>query len=113
FTSTKKLVEAVGPAWARQVLFTAEIIDAQAALRIGLVNELHPVASLPDRAKELAETIASRSRVSLRGAQTIIQMITDNQPEDADVRALYDNAVHSDDYAEGVRAFLEKRPPRF
>ncbi|TCO58423.1 enoyl-CoA hydratase/isomerase family protein [Actinocrispum wychmicini] len=113
FTSTKKLVDAVGPAWARQILFTAEIVDAATALRIGLVNELHPAPALQDRAKELAETIASRSQVSLRGAKTIIQMITENQPEDADVHALYDNAVHSADYAEGVRAFLEKRSPRF
>jgi enoyl-CoA hydratase/carnithine racemase len=113
FTSTKKLVEAVGPAWARQILFTAEIIDAATALRIGLVNELHPAASLADRAKELADTIAGRSQVSLRGAKTIIDKITDGEHEDSAVRALYDDAVHSADYAEGVRAFLEKRPPRF
>jgi enoyl-CoA hydratase/carnithine racemase len=113
FTSTKQLVDAVGPAWARQILFTGEIIDAATALRIGLVNELHPAASLPGRAKELAETIAGRSQVSLRGAKTIIDMITEGQHEDESVRALYDDAVHSTDYAEGVRAFLEKRPPRF
>src|SRR3954471_9626991 len=52
-TSTKKLVEAVGPAWARQILFTADIVDAATALRIGLVNELHPAATLAGRAKEL------------------------------------------------------------
>lgn len=113
YTSTKRLVEAVGPAWARQILFTAEIVDAATALRIGLVNELHPAAALPDRAKELAETVAARSRVSLRGAKTIIQKITENEPEDSGVHALYDNAVHSADYAEGVRAFLEKRSPKF
>jgi enoyl-CoA hydratase/carnithine racemase len=113
FTSTKRLVEAVGPAWARQILFTADIIDAPTALRIGLVNELHPAAGLADRARELAATIASRSRVSLRGAKTIINRITDGLDEDPSVRALYVEAVHSKDYAEGVRAFLEKRSPRF
>jgi len=113
FTSTKRLVEAVGPAWARQILFTAEIIDAATALRIGLVNELHPAAELADRAKELATTVATRSRVSLRGAKEIITAITDGHDEDESVRSLYDDAVHSADYAEGVRAFLEKRPPRF
>jgi enoyl-CoA hydratase/carnithine racemase len=113
FTSTKRLVEAVGPAWARQILFTGEIITAETALRIGLVNELHPASELDARAKELSEIIAARSRVSLAGAKTIITMITDGEHENADVHALYDNAVHSADYAEGVRAFLEKRPPRF
>jgi enoyl-CoA hydratase/carnithine racemase len=113
FTSTKKLVEAVGPAWARQILFTGEIISASTALRIGLVNELHPAGELAGRAKELSSTIAGRSQVSLAGAKTIINMITDGRPEDSSVEDLYSSAVQSADYAEGVRAFLEKRPPRF
>jgi len=111
-TSTKRLVEAVGPAWAQQILFTADIIDAATALRIGLVNELcaDPVA----RATELANTMATRSRVSVRGAKTIIARITAGHfDEDESVHALYEDSVKSDDYAEGVRAFLEKRPPRF
>ena len=110
-TSTKRLVEAVGPAWARQILFTADIIDAATALRIGLVNELcaDPVA----RASELARTMAGRSQVSVRGAKTIIAGITGDAEEDDAVHALYESSVRSDDYAEGVRAFLEKRPPRF
>jgi enoyl-CoA hydratase/carnithine racemase len=111
-TSTKRLVDAVGPSWARQILFTGEIIDAATALRIGLVNELcaDPVA----RATELARTMASRSQVSVRGAKTIITRITDgHRDEDESVHALYEASVTSDDYAEGVQAFLEKRPPRF
>ncbi|MET0233280.1 MAG: enoyl-CoA hydratase-related protein [Kibdelosporangium sp.] len=113
FTSTKQLVDAVGKAWAKQILFTGEIVDAATALRIGLVNELHPAADLPARAKQLAETIVSRSQVSLNGAKTIVGKIADNEQEDDSVRALYDEAVHSAEYAEGVQAFLEKRPPRF
>src|SRR5438132_258879 len=83
--------------------FTADIIDAATALRIGLVNELHPAEALRDRAKELAETIGSRAQVSVRGAKTIIGMITDGLAEDASVHSLYSDAVHSADYAEGVR----------
>ncbi|MBP2320956.1 enoyl-CoA hydratase/carnithine racemase [Kibdelosporangium banguiense] len=113
FTSTKQLVDAVGKAWAKQILFTGEIISARTALRIGLVNELHPASELPARAKELAETIVSRSQVSLTGAKTIINKIANNEPEDDSVHALYDEAVHSADYAEGVQAFLGKRPPNF
>lgn len=111
-TSTKQLVDAVGPAWARQILFTGEIIDAPTALRIGLVNELcpDPVA----RAAELAKTMATRSQVSIHGAKTIISRITDGTlAEDEAIHALYEASVKSYDYAEGVRAFLEKRPPRF
>jgi enoyl-CoA hydratase/carnithine racemase len=111
-TSTKRLVDAVGPAWARQILFTGEIVDAATALRIGLVNELcdDPVA----RATDLATTMASRSQVSVHGAKAIIGRITDGRfDEDESVHALYEASVRSGDYAEGVRAFLEKRPPRF
>jgi enoyl-CoA hydratase/carnithine racemase len=111
FTSTKQLVDVVGPAWARQILFTADILDAETALRIGLVNELapDPVA----RAMDLADTMATRAQVSLRGAKTIITKITEAGHEDDEVRALYAESVQSPDYAEGVAAFLAKRPPNF
>jgi len=114
FTSTKQLVDAVGPAWARQILFTADLVDAATALRVGLVNELHPADSVVARGIQLAETMAARSQVSVRGAKSIISRITDGRyDEDNAVRALYELSVLSSDYAEGVRAFLEKRPPHF
>ncbi|HEY1570021.1 MAG TPA: enoyl-CoA hydratase-related protein [Pseudonocardiaceae bacterium] len=114
FTSTRQLVAAVGPAWAKQILFSADLIDAATALRIGLVNEIHPAGALPDRVAELAGTIASRARVSVRGAQQIVGRITDGQvTEDDAVAALYEAAVLSAEYAEGVAAFLEKRQPNF
>lgn len=113
-TSTKRLVEAVGPAWASQILFSADLVDADTALRIGLVNELHSPDAVVQRALTLAETMASRSQVSLHGSKTIIQRIADGHPvDDEAVDALYEASVTSPDYLEGVRAFLEKRPPRF
>ncbi|MEU5694983.1 enoyl-CoA hydratase-related protein [Actinosynnema sp. NPDC020468] len=112
FSSTRRLVDAVGPAWAKQILFGAELIDAATALRIGLVNEVHE--SVDARVAELAGVIASRAVVSVRGAKHIVERIGDGLADEDDaVRAWYDEAVHSAEYAEGVRAFLEKRPPRF
>ena len=114
FTSTKQLVDVVGPAWAKQILFSGEIIPADTALRIGLVNEVHEPEAVHARVRELAETIASRAQVSLRGAKTIVDLIKDGRYEEDDaVHALYDEAVHSAEYAEGVAAFLEKREPNF
>lgn len=112
FTSTKQLVEAVGPAWAKQILYSGDLIDAPTALRIGLVNEVHD--DVESRVAELAGTIATRARVSVHGAKQIVNRITSGQDEeDGDVRALYEAAVLSEEYAEGVAAFLAKRTPNF
>ncbi|MGW5055575.1 enoyl-CoA hydratase/isomerase family protein [Actinokineospora sp. NPDC004072] len=112
--STKQLVDAVGPAWAKQILYTGEIFDAATALRIGLVNELHPAGALPGRVRDLAELMAARSQVTIRGAKAIVGRITAGRTdEDEAVHALYEDSVTSADYAEGVAAFLAKRPPRF
>ncbi|GAA4412075.1 enoyl-CoA hydratase-related protein [Actinokineospora soli] len=112
--STKQLVDVVGPSWAKQILYTADIVDAATALRIGLVNELHPADALAKRAHDLAELMATRSQVTIRGAKSIIGRITDGETaEDDAVLALYEGSVTSADYAEGVAAFLEKRTPRF
>jgi enoyl-CoA hydratase/carnithine racemase len=114
FTSTKQLVEAVGPAWAKQILFTGDILDAPTALRIGLVNEVVPDAAFDERVAELAERIGERAPVSVRGAKHIVGRITSGQDaEDDSVRQRYDDAVRSPEYAEGVAAFLAKRAPRF
>jgi enoyl-CoA hydratase/carnithine racemase len=113
FTSTKQLVDAVGPAWASQILFSAELLDAATALRIGLVNELHPAEEVVPRATALAETMASRAQVSVRGAKAIISRIRDGHDEDDTIRDWYEASVTSADYAEGVKAFLDKREPRF
>lgn len=111
-TSTRQLVQAVGPAWAKQLLFSGDLIDAPTALRIGLVNEL--AATLEDRVAELATRIASRAAVSVRGSKQIVNRIGTGAPiGGADVDRLYDDAVTSADYAEGVSAFLAKRDPVF
>ncbi|OLR89989.1 enoyl-CoA hydratase-related protein [Actinokineospora bangkokensis] len=112
--STKQLVDVVGPAWAKQILYTGDILDAATALRIGLVNELHPAEDLPKRAEELATLMAARSQVTIRGAKTIITKIVAGAAQaDDEVDQLYSASVASADYAEGVTAFLEKRAPRF
>lgn len=113
-TSTKQLVDAVGPAWAKRILFSADLLDASTALRIGLVDELVPSAELGDHVRELAGRIASRAGVSVRGAKQIVGRILNGQhTEDDAVHAIYDEAVLSPEYAEGVAAFLDKRQPKF
>lgn len=112
-TSTRQLVQAVGPAWAKQILFTADLLDAATALRIGLVNETHPPTELHERATTLAKRIAAVAPISIQGAKQIINRNTTAPAEDEETQSLYDAAVLSPEYAEGVAAFLAKRNPVF
>ena len=105
---TKLLVELVGPAQAKRILFTAGLIDAVEAHRIGLVD------ILDGDAQALAETIASLSPHSVRQSKAMIRRILDGQADDdAETSALFAAAFTSPDFEEGVSAFLEKRKAEF
>jgi enoyl-CoA hydratase/carnithine racemase len=114
FVSTRQLVATVGPAWAKQILFSGNLIDAATALRIGLANEIHEPDAVAARVAELADTMATRAQGSVRSAKQIINEILAGQDEESDAdRALYEAAALSEDYTEGVAAFLAKRKPHF
>lgn len=112
--STARLVEEVGPAWARWILLTGELIDAPTALRVNLVHEVVDDDAVADRAEQVARTVASRAEVSLRGGKAMVsRAVAGRLEEDAEVLALYERSWTSEEYAEGVAAFLAKRPPDF
>ncbi len=110
--STARLVEVVGPAWARWILLTGDLLDAATALRIGLVHEV--VDDVEARAYALAATLAARARVSLVGGKELVaRSAAGRLEEDDEVLALYAASWTSAEYAEGVAAFLAKRAPDF
>lgn len=112
--STARLVETVGSAWARWILLTGDLLPASTAARIGLVHEVVPDADVAERAMGLARGVASRAQVSLRGGKTMIdRAVAGRVEEDDEVLALYEESWTSAEYAEGVAAFLDKRPPDF
>jgi enoyl-CoA hydratase/carnithine racemase len=112
--STERLVETVGAAWARWILLTGDLLDAQTALRIGLVHEVVPDDAVVDRAHAVARTVASRAQVSLLGGKAMVQrVVTGRLEEDEEVLAVYEQSWASAEYAEGIAAFLAKRPPDF
>jgi enoyl-CoA hydratase/carnithine racemase len=112
--STARLVETVGPAWARWILLTGDLIDADTALRIGLVHEVVEPGAVEARVAALAATLASRAQVSLTGGKLVIaKAATGQHEEDDEVLAAYERSWTSGEYAEGVAAFLAKRPPDF
>ncbi len=109
---TKLLVDAVGPSQAKRILFSGQILSAQEAERIGLITQLvdDPYAE----AAILAKTMASVSTHSQRMSKQIIQRILEGQADDDTASSeMFDAAFESDDFREGVSAFLEKRKPEF
>lgn len=109
---TKLLVDLVGPAQAKRILFTGQLLEAGEAARIGLIDILAKDAR--GEADRLAEAIAAASPHSVRASKKIVRRILSGQSkDDADTLAQFNRAFDGEDYREGVAAFLAKRAPRF
>ncbi|MEV7506713.1 enoyl-CoA hydratase-related protein [Streptomyces sp. NPDC089922] len=106
-SSTRRLASLVGPAWAKYLLFSAELIDAEQALHAGFLNELLPAGGLDGRVAAFTRILASRSQLTQAAAKEFADGRTDR-----DVH-WEEQAAGSGDTAEGVAAFLERRAPRF
>ena len=112
-----QLVTIIGPAATKDLLFTGELISAERAEQLGLVNYLVDRSELQSRTDELATTIGSNAPLSLTGMKQIINAIT-HKTEFSDAERkwaeqLRTEAKQSRDHEEGKRAFKENRPPEF
>ncbi|MER5701160.1 enoyl-CoA hydratase/isomerase family protein [Micromonospora sp. NPDC002296] len=107
--TTRRLARLVGPSAAKHLLFTAELIDAERALRIGLVDEVLPPDGLAARVGAVTAAIAERSRLTVTAAKEIV-----DERADEDRIAWWHGQVRvSGEAREGVAAANERRPPRF
>ncbi len=105
---TKLLVDLVGPGQAKKLLYTGDLISADEALRIGLIED---IADDPD---ELAHRIAANSAHSTRETKHFVRRILDGQSdEDSDSKRVFADAFTGPDFAEGSSAFVEKRKAEF
>lgn len=106
-SATRRLVSLVGPATAKYLLFSGELIGTGRALRTGFVDEVLPGDELDARVAEFTRILVSRSQLTQTAAKEFADGRTD--------RDAYwsERARESGDTAEGVAAFLERRPPRF
>jgi enoyl-CoA hydratase/carnithine racemase len=116
-TGLLKFIDTIGPARTREMFFTGRNMDADRAEKIGLVSEVVDADGLPQAAVELASEIAGNAPVSLRGNKEIINRLTafprvseDGERELIDLRL---SSFSTEDFREGVRAFGEKRKPKW
>lgn len=112
-----RIVQLIGPAMTKQLLFTAEPIETDHAVEVGLLNEAVPRSELESRTYELAEGIAANAPFSLRAMKEIVDAIlAKGRLSSAERRWIQDlrgEAFRSADHAEGVAAFREGREPEF
>ena len=115
FGGTQRLARRIGLPLARELIYTGDMIDAETALRHGLVNRVVPVAACLDEAKTLARTLAGKPPVAIRQAKAAINAGSDMDLQngcrfETEAFAL---SFSTADKAEGMSAFLEKRAPKF
>ena len=117
-TGLRKFLDAVGAPRTRELFFTARPISAAQALDWGLVGEVLPAAEVGARAVELAAEIAANAPLSLAGNKRVIRALLEargalDPAVQDELVALRDACFGSEDFREGVRAFAEKRAPRW
>lgn len=110
---SQRLVRAIGPGMASEMILTGRRVKADEALRIGLVNAVYPRAELLDRATELAQTIARNSPLAVRASKRLMQLAFNGQVTsglETELQAFADSFTTADQ-REGMTAFVEKRSP--
>jgi enoyl-CoA hydratase len=115
YAGLRRLVDVVGPAFAREIFFTARQFDSEEARQMGLVNRVVPQAELESYVKTYAETIAANAPLTVKAVKYIVgEVMKDESKRDlARCAEMVEQCFTSKDFVEGRRAFMEKRKPAF
>ena len=111
----KRLLETVGHARAREIMFLGRRYRADEALAMGMVHRVLADGELESFVGEVLQTLSENAPLSIANTKAIIEeyVKSSDTPDGARMRAAMERCARSEDYAEGRRAFMEKRKPRF
>jgi enoyl-CoA hydratase/carnithine racemase len=112
-SSTKALIDLVGPAMTKYLLFSGELIDVATALRAGLVDQVVETAELEGEVQRFTDVLAGRSALSQRATKEVVADLTAGGDGESVATRWYRETIAAGELAEGVTAFAERRPPRF
>ena len=115
YDGVRKLVDVVGPSFAKEIFFTARQFTAAEALAMGLINRMLPDERLEAYVRDYAQSIAANAPLTVGSIKTIVgHVLMDESQCDLNLcQQTVDRCFASADYAEGRRAFMEKRKPVF
>ncbi|MGM8365758.1 enoyl-CoA hydratase/isomerase family protein [Virgibacillus sp. W0181] len=113
-TSTKRLLNLIGLSNTKELLYTAKLITAEEGLEIGLIDFVHPANEIEEKCIAFAGRIIAKSSVANSGIKQVLQAINDGATNESEhISNLILESFMSEDYKEGIEAFLEKRKPQF
>ena len=115
YSGLKRLVDIVGPAFAKEIFYTARQFDAQEAAVMGLVNRVVPQVELETYVKSITDMICANAPLTIKAVKvTVAEVLHEDSKRDiARSAALVEACFASGDYVEGRTAFMEKRKPAF
>src|SRR5215469_7169578 len=115
YDGIRRLIDLVGPAYAREIFYTARQFNAQEAMHMGLVNQVVPADRLEGYVNDYCQMIAANALLTVRSVKAIVREVMKYETE-RDValcKRLVDECFASEYYVEGRTAFMEKRNPLF
>ena len=112
---TQRLTRLIGEGRAMEIILTGDMIDAETALKFGLVNHVYPAAELESKTMELAGKIAEKAPIALQLCKEAVKFASRSNLDEGLRREvdLFAICFSTEDKQEGVSAFLEKRKPAF
>jgi enoyl-CoA hydratase/carnithine racemase len=116
-TGLRRFIDAIGVAHTKELFLVGRNLDAERAERIGLVNDVVDAGEIESASVELATRIAANAPLAARGNKRAIETLASfprlTPEQEAELVALRESCFASEDLREGIRAFAEKREPRW